>query len=238
MRKTTACAVGIASALTGLAVGYPILAREKCLNWGATAAEVLRVMPGDDLRAAPDTISTRAVTVAASPEQIWPWLVQMGPGRGGAYTYDWIENLLGLDMHSADAILPQFQNLAADDVLPMGKSGPRMRVAILEPERALVLASEDGAWVWAFGLYPTAGGARLISRNRISLPSASLPTRLLYMLIMEPGSLLMERKMLLGIAERAARTSLDPHPAMVTKDPDEQSESQYSTAADGRTLDV
>ncbi|WP_330180147.1 SRPBCC family protein [Nocardia sp. NBC_01503] len=236
MRKTVAVAVGIASALTGLAVGYPVLARTACRTWGATAAEVERTMPGDDLLTDPTTVTTRAITIAAAPEQIWPWLVQMGPGRGGAYTYDWIENLMGLDMHSADSILPRFQQLAVGDVLPMGDSGPRMRVAVLEPARAMVLASDDGNWVWAFGLYPVAGGTRLVSRNRIVLPDSPLPARMLYLLFMEPGSLIMERKMLSGIAERAGHT--EPASPEVTKDPGARSESQYSAAPAARTLDV
>ncbi len=68
-------------------------------------------------------MTTRAITIDAPPDAIWPWLVQMGSGRGGAYTYDWIENLLGLNMHSADEILPEFQDLKAGDELPMGPGG-------------------------------------------------------------------------------------------------------------------
>lgn len=206
MKKMTASVLAIGSALTAYAVGYPVFGRARCLAWGATAEEGARALPGDDLLPAPDVLSTRVVTVAATPEQIWPWLVQMGPGRGGAYTFDWIENLFGLDMHSAEVILPQFQDLAVGDVLPMGKSGPRMRVVVLEPARAMVLASEDGTWVWAFGLYPTDEGTRLVSRNRIALPDANKAARSIYLLVMEPGSLVMERKMLRGIAERAERT--------------------------------
>jgi hypothetical protein len=85
-------------------------------------------------------------------------------GRGGAYTYDWIENLFGLGMHSPDEILPEFQNLEVGDVLPMGSSGPGMRVEVLEPERAMVYRFEDGNWVWAFGLVPEDGATRLVSR--------------------------------------------------------------------------
>lgn len=203
MNKTMSVAVAAAAATTGLACGYWLFVRKQCLTWGATAEEVGRVMPGDELLAEPDILATRAVTVAAGPAAIWPWLVQMGPGRGGAYTYDWIENMLGLDMHSAEEILPEFQKLAVGDVQPLGGNGPRLRVEVLEPEHALVFASEDGNWVWAFGLYPTEGRTRLVSRNRIAVPGASLPMVLFNHLIMEPGSLVMERKMLLGIKERA-----------------------------------
>jgi hypothetical protein len=89
-------------------------------------------MPGDELLPEPDMLATRAITVEAPPCAIWPWLVQMGSGGGGAYAYDWIENIFGLDMRSADEILPQFQGLEVGDVLPMGRSGPGMRVEILQ----------------------------------------------------------------------------------------------------------
>ncbi|MFF0610639.1 SRPBCC family protein [Nocardia tengchongensis] len=233
MRTATATVIGIASALTGLAAGYRLFARTKCVTWGSTADEVGRVMPGDDLLPGAGTVTTRAITVAATPEQIWPWLVQMGPGRGGAYTYDWIENLLGLNMHSADEILPQYQRLAVDDVLRMGASGPAMRVAVLDRPHAFVLASTDHHWVWAFGLYATAEGTRLISRNRIALPDAGPAQRLFYMLVMEPGSLIMEAKMLRGIKERAERTV---PPAPVTNDPAQQAQSPYVPDWPTRTL--
>ncbi|AFU01608.1 hypothetical protein [Nocardia brasiliensis] len=207
MRTKTALVVGTATYLAGLAAGYQVLLRRWCLTWGATEDEVAREMPGDELLTAPDVIATRAITIATSPGAIWPWLVQLGPGRGGAYTYDWIENLLGLNMHSANEILPQFQNISVGDSFALGTSGPRMRVAVLEPEHTLVFASADGNWVWSFGLYPTDGGTRLVSRNRIAVPGARLPNRLFNRLVMEPGSWVMERKMLLGIEQRAERNS-------------------------------
>ncbi|MBG0817829.1 hypothetical protein [Planomonospora sp. ID82291] len=190
---------GIAAAL------YPLLLRRWCLTWGATPEEAREALPGDDLLPAPGLIATRAVTVDAPPGAIWPWLVQMGSGRGGAYTYDWIENLFGLDMHSADEILPQFQDLRAGDLLPLGTTGPRMRAEIVDPERALVFRSEDGNWVWAFVLHPEGRATRLISRNRIAAPDSGPLGRLVTMMVMEPGSLVMERKMLLGMKARAER---------------------------------
>jgi hypothetical protein len=135
--------------------------------------------------------------------------VQLGPGRGGPYTYDWIENLVGLGMHSADRVLPQFQDLKIGDAQQLGTRGPLLRVAMLESERALVLRSDDGNWVWAFAVAPDGPGARLISRNRIATPGASPLVQALYTYLMEPGSLIMERKMLLGIKQRAERLSRD-----------------------------
>lgn len=162
-------------------------------------------LPGDELLPDARLVSTRAITVDAPPDAVWPWLVQMGSGRAGAYTYDWVENLFGLNMHSADEILPQFQDLKVGDELPMGTDGPAMRVEVLEPERTLAIRIADGNWVWIFALLPEDGATRLISRNRIDTARLPVLTRVLYLLFMEPGSLVMERKMLRGIKARAER---------------------------------
>jgi hypothetical protein len=189
---------------------YQRFLREPVLNWGATAEEAVRRLPGDELLEQADIVATRATTVNAPPSTIWPWLVQMGPGRGGAYTYDWIENLFGLDMHSAEEILPEFQHLEVGDVLRSPNGDVGMRVEILEPERVLSSRSEDGTWVWTFVLEEQQGGTRLLSRNRIRV-GGSLGGSLA-MLAMEPGSLVMERKMLRGIKERAERLGAAERP--------------------------
>ncbi|MEV4642948.1 SRPBCC family protein [Actinoplanes sp. NPDC049548] len=194
-----------AAVVTAAAVAGTRPVRRRLLTWGATSQEAAGPLAGDDLLPDAGLVSTRAITIGATPAAVWPWLVQMGSGRGGAYTYDWIENLLGLDMHSADDILPQFQKLDVGDVLPLGKTGPDMRVEICEPERTLAIRSTDGAWVWSFTLRAEASGTRLISRNRIQLRSAGRIRRFLYDLAMTPGSLIMERRMLLGIKHRAER---------------------------------
>jgi hypothetical protein len=177
------------------------------LHWGAKREEVEARLPGDELMEDPDVVATRVVAIDAPPAAVWPWLVQMGPGRGGAYTYDWIENLFGLGMHSADRIHPQWQHLEIGDtrsVKPGKEAGPNaMRVRILDPERALVSSDDQGKWVWAFVLVPDAAGTRLISRNRIKADD-SLASRA-GLALMTPGSWMMERKMLLGIKERAER---------------------------------
>jgi len=202
---------GAAAALASAVVAaYPVLWRTRCLTWGATADEVSGQMPGDDLMPDPDMQTTRAITIEAPPGAIWPWLVQMGSGRGGAYTYDWIENLFALNMHSANEILPEFQDLKVGDALPLGSKAPRLLVEVLDPDRALVVRSEDGNWIWAFGMYPDGKHTRLVSRNRMKTPGGSAPARLAYTVVMEPGSLVMERKMLLGIKQRAERLAAAP----------------------------
>jgi hypothetical protein len=130
----------------------------------------------------------------------------MGPSpRGGAYTYDWIENLLGLNMHSTDRVLPEYQHPEVGETIGFGAN--RMRLDRVEPDRVLAWRSEDGNWVWTFVLRENAGTTRLISRNRFRLPT--LVARI-GMLPMEPGSLVTERKMLLGIKQRAEQLALNP----------------------------
>jgi hypothetical protein len=206
-----ALAGGIAAAGAVATVGpaaYVLFFRRWCQTWGARDDEVAAKLPGDELLPDADLVTTRAVSVDAPPEAIWPWLVQMGSGRGGAYTYDWIENLFGLDMHSADEILPQYQDLRVGDELPMGPDGPGMTVEVLDPARTLaVRLSTDQNWVWIFALVPDGESTRLISRNRIATSALPPGGRLFYTVFMEPGSLVMERKMLLGIKQRAERAA-------------------------------
>jgi hypothetical protein len=188
--------------------------RDWHLHWGATPDEVEWRLPGDELMEHPDVVSTRVIAIDAPPSAVWPWLVQMGPGRGGAYTYDWIENLLGLGMHSADRVHPEWQHVEVGDtpsVKPGKEAGPdAMRIRVLEPEAALVSSSDDGKWVWAFVLSRKGDGTRLISRNRIK-SGGSLGARL-GLAVMTPGSWVMERKMLTGIKGRAERLARESEP--------------------------
>ena len=178
--------------------------REPVLTWGATRAEATARLPGDELLATADGVSTRAITIAAPASAVWPWLAQLGPSpRGGAYTYDWIENMLGLDMHSVDRVLPEFQDPHVGDTIAFGPN--RMRLELVEPQRVLAWRSEDGSWVWTFVLEERNGETRLISRNRFRLPTVGAR---LAMLPMEPASLMMEAKMLRGIKTRAERLAL------------------------------
>ena len=193
-RTVALASVGMIAAL------YPLL-RRPILTWGATSQEATSRLPGDELLEDADGVSTRAITINAPAASVWPWLAQMGPSpRGGAYTYDWMENLLGLDMHSAESVLPEYQHPEVGDTIGLGSN--RMRFDRVEPEHVLAWRSEDGNWIWTFVLEEHDTTTRLISRNRFRLP-----TRLarIGMLPMEPGSLVMERRMLRGIRERAER---------------------------------
>jgi hypothetical protein len=185
--------------LVGLGGLYGMLLRRPILNWGATAEEASSRLPGDELLEGADGVSTRAISIAAPPEAVWPWLAQMGPApRGGAYTYDWIENLLGLGMHSTDRVLPEFQQPELGDTIAFGKN--TMRLERFDPGHVLAWRSEDGNWVWTFALSRHEGQTRLVSRNRFRLPTLAARVG---MLPMEPASLVMERKMLRGIKQRA-----------------------------------
>jgi hypothetical protein len=199
MRVKTAA--GAVLVMAGGAILYEKMLRVPILTWGATADEAEARLPGDDLLEDADGVATRAITIDAPLADVWPWVAQMGPGpRGGAYTYDWIENLLGLNMHSADSVLPEYQHPQVGEGFGLGAN--RMTFQLVEPERVLAMRSADGNWVWSFVLRDLDGRTRLISRNRFRLPR--LRDRV-GMIPMEPGSLLMERKMLYGIKGRAER---------------------------------
>jgi hypothetical protein len=187
------------------AAAYAKFLRGAILTWGATADEAEARLPGDELLEHADGVATRAITIDAPAQCVWPWLVQMGPApRGGAYTYDWIENLLGLDFHSTDRVLEAFQHPALGDTMAIGSNV--MRLERVEPSRSLAWRSTDGNWAWSFVLANGAGKTRLVSRNRFRLPTALSRVA---MLPMEPASLVMERKMLRGVKQRAERLARD-----------------------------
>ena len=203
LTRQTACMglLRVLAALVLVAAVYLRFLRRPSLTWGATDQEADARLPGDELLEEADGVATRAVDIDAPPAAVWPWIAQMGPApRGGAYTYDWIENLLGLGMHSVDRVLPEFQDPQVGDTIGYGSN--RMRVERVEPEHVLAWRSEDGNWVWTFVLQGRDGSTRLVSRNRFRLPTLAARVG---MITMEPASLVMERKMLNGIKQRAER---------------------------------
>lgn len=175
-------------------------------RWGATSDEVNATYPGDELVPAPRYVYSRVVTVSASPEKIYPWLVQMGAERGGMYTYSWFEtNILRCELINADRIHEEWQGLKEGDKVKMcpGDWGPpAYEVALLDPDHAVVLGhQENGQWsdVWQFILVPQMDGTtRLVARGR------DTKTGTIWDLI-RPGQFIMERGMLLGIKERAEK---------------------------------
>jgi hypothetical protein len=187
-----------------------VLLRARSLRWGATAAEVKMPLPGDELMPRVDLTATRATTIRASAEQVWPWIVQLGQGRAGFYSYDLLENLVGCDIHSADRLVPEWQHLVVGDVVSLaGEVG--LDVALLEPGRSLVLrggvpigrtpAPYDFTWAFALRVGP-GDTTRLIVRERYGYrqwwaqPVVELA---------EVVSFLMTEKMLRGIKQRAER---------------------------------
>jgi hypothetical protein len=201
--KSLAIGVGVAGSVALPA--YYLLVRRWHARWGATDEEVERAMPGDDLVEGARDVTTRAVTIQATPADIWPWLVQMGYQRGGLYSNDWIDKVMGvLDEPSSWEIMPEFQHLEAGDVIPIGGSGPDWPVKSIEPYRSLVLDIRDpGVDIsWSFGLYELdQEHTRFVLRIRIRV--APLMQVISFLPILDFGAFLMVRWMLLGIKARA-----------------------------------
>ena len=181
--------------------------RRQASGWlariGATTDERTRNMPGDELVVAPQYESTRATTVRARPGEIWPWLEQMGRGRGGLYSVDWLDRLFGiLDGPSSWRVLPEFQGLRPGDVIPVGQTS--WPVHAVDPERSLVLRIVEGdvlvSNVWA--LHPLdAETTRLVFRVRAAMP-LTLRHRLFLALLGLP-EVIMVHAQLRGIRRRA-----------------------------------
>ncbi|WP_416839874.1 hypothetical protein [Haloferax sp. DFSO52] len=193
-------------ALAGVA--YWTVVRPRMMNWGATPTEVRRPLAGDALLPEPDAESTMAISIDAPPEDIWPWLRQLGQGRGGFYSYEWAENLVGLDIHNADEIIAEYQAISIGDPVRLG-TPERYPDAILEiaafsPERALVLQTpgRPPQWVWSFVLDPVSETeTRLVVRSRIRLPNNPV-ARVASQSVLDPVAFVMTRGMLRGIKER------------------------------------
>jgi hypothetical protein len=187
-----------------LSAAYWLVARPWLLHWGATRDEVAAELPGDEFVPAPKTDTTRAITIDAPIRDVWPWLAQIGQRRGGFYSYSWLENLAGCDMKNADRIVPEWQQAAVGDKVYLH---PRvaLTVAAVERDRYIVLERD-----WSFHLHAIdRDHTRLIVRSRgyYEFPDLKLPPLnfLYWRLFFEPGHFIMERKMMLGIKERAER---------------------------------
>ena len=177
-------------------------------HWGATPEEVAAPLPGDDLCPDARLVATRAISLAAAPGEVFPWLVQMGFGRAGWYSYDLLDNL---GRRSARRIHPEWQSLAEGDLVPGGPIA--FRAAVVDPGRAIVLAvtGRKGrigriAFTLAYVLQSDNGGTRLVSRvrARADLPGGRLAERLL----LGPGDGIMVRRQLLNIEKRTASSDV------------------------------
>jgi hypothetical protein len=196
-------------------------------RWGATPDEATATLPGDALVAEPSDQITRAITVDATPEAVWPWIVQIGADRGGFYSYDWLENLFGLGIHSADRIVPEWQHRAVGDLVAATSDGSagwyvvEIRVPDAptgdHPEWALVMQVADLAsgrptrrddppyweFQWTFALRPVGDGTtRVLVRERVAFGRRVMRWA---MAPVGPVSFVMTRRMLIGIRARAER---------------------------------
>ena len=186
--------------------------RFRYLRWGATDRELGDSLPGDDLIPSADMIATRAITIRAGADHVWPWIAQLGQGRGGFYSYDRLENLVGCNIRSSDRILLEWQDIKVGDVIRLAPQ-VGLLVAFVEQGRSLVLRggipmgkrAAPYDFTWAFALREEPGETtRLLVRERY------MYTRAWARLIVEPTELLsfaMSQKMLRGIRDRAERTA-------------------------------
>lgn len=201
----------------GTLIASPLL-RGWYNHWGASPAEVQQALPGDELVPAPLLGYTRAITIQAPAEGVWPWLIQLGQGRGGFYSYDGLENIARCHIHSAGRIIPEMQNPQTGELVRLGPKGyPCFAIVSIDPGRALVLISADpqserpvelserkdkgySIATWQFVLQPLGESmTRLLVRQRLSFsPDLTWVWRLT-----EPVGFVMERKMMLGIRQRA-----------------------------------
>lgn len=192
-------------------------ARRRSLSWGASDAELAAALPGDELLPVADLVATRAVSVAADGADVWPWVAQLGQNRGGFYSYDALENLVGCDIHSVDEVVDAWQRPQVGD--PVNLAPPvALTVAVVEPGRALVLQGAvpvgDGApmpydFVWAFVVVPGPDGAsRLVVRERYAYRARWAAPMVE---AVEWVSFLMSQRMLRGIRDRAEKAARSAH---------------------------
>ena len=203
-RSVLATAAGATAAIWAAAE----FTRSRPLRMGATREEGGEPLPGDELVSEPNYIRTAATTIHARPEDVFPWLLQMGHRRGGLYSYDFLDRLFGLlDAPSAKTILPQFQHLEPGDLIPVGRGGS-FEVKAMVQDRCLVLGPEE-AWItWQIALEPIdADHTRLVSRMRAELPMA--PLARLKMISFDLATFIMIRRFLAVLRARAEGLAAD-----------------------------
>ena len=201
-----------------LAAGYAYSVRPWHLRWGASEEELTEILPGDEVKPDAGVQVTHAITIDASASEVWKWLVQIGQGRGGFYSYDWLENFFGLQIHNAEEIKSEWQTLKIGDWVRSAHKGwlggkfddkAGWFVVGLEPDRFIVLRDEIERGSWAFVLKPISENqTRLIVRVRGDA-AQSFGRKLLNYGLFEPAHFIMERKMLLTLKEKAESSISD-----------------------------
>jgi hypothetical protein len=174
-------------------------------SWGGTEEEVSMKLPGDEFAPRRRGGYTQAVGIRAPAGSVWPWIAQTGQGRGGFYSYEFLENIVGCDIHNVESILPQYQNIKVGDEIIMHPKAPAIPVIIVEPVKTLVSGGrqdENTANIWTFYLAPKDGITRLIMRWSFQY-KPMLINRIVYNWLIEPVAAVMQRKMLLTIKRLA-----------------------------------
>lgn len=190
----------LASILIVLVLFYLASFRPWQLRWGATDNEIKRTMPGDDIVGKPSFNATRAVTINAPAENIYPWIVQMGVSRAGWYSYDLLDNL---GRPSAESILTKHQTIQVGDVIPMSPDGKQgMRVKDFSKNKWMLWWDNKGDSSWAWEIQPDGeADSRLVTRVRVKYRLFSLA--IAFNLLVEFFDIVMMRKCMLGIKRRA-----------------------------------
>jgi hypothetical protein len=192
----------LAAAVVLVGIAFFTLYRPWQLTWGAAQDELSRRMPGDEIVRRPMFNATRAVTINAGPEDIWPWLVQIGFGRAGWYTYDYLDNL---GRHSAERIIPELQHIEIGDLVPIGpgkSSGMFVKEFVFNSSMLWWTKKyEQTSWAWALYQMPD-GTTRLVTRVRAPY-TWHQPLSLVWLPLLELADFPMMRKSLLGIKRRA-----------------------------------
>lgn len=219
-KSTHSPGIGFLAALEGAGliawnvVATPFTGRKR-LSWGTRGTEASDPLPGDEFVPNPKWSYTYGIDIAAPPESIWPWIAQIGQRRGGFYSYQTLENMVGCRISNTTEILPEYQHPEVGDEILLHPTAPPMRIEIAEPPHTLVLfgspadTNDGSSWgmsTWQFSVRPgKAGRSRLLTRGRSDF-SFGWAARLAYgRFPIEPITYVMSRKMLLEIRRLAER---------------------------------
>lgn len=218
--RTRSPGVGRLAALTGAAlIGWHLIAtpfiRRKRLRWGTVGTEATDLLPGDDLVSEPKWSYTLGISIDAAPEKVWPWIAQIGQGRGAFYTYETLENMVGCNVSNTTEILPEFQHPRVGDSVYLHPDTPPLSMVIVDPPHALILegapaeVGDTESWgrsTWQFVISDSGnGGSRLLTRGRYDY-SSDWKSRLTFgRFPLEVISFVMSRRMMIEIKRLSER---------------------------------